>query len=152
MLPALGRRLRVVGAALPLVVACQAFDALAAYATFGPVAPSTAQSVTAGVLQPPTGLAARQGACANNRSTSVALSWTPSASAFAGGYAIWRAGGMSASYVMVGTAGGGSASGFTDTTVAFGTAYTYEVRALRSGWTSAPAGPVGITTLSKTCH
>jgi len=119
---------------------------------FGPSGATASEGVTAGVLQPPSGLAAAQGHCANNRSIEVVLSWTPSPSGFAAGYAIWRSGGLSSSYVMVGTAGGGSATGFTDTTVSFSTTYTYEVRALRAGWTSAPAGPVAITTLSKTCR
>jgi hypothetical protein len=145
--PSLGKSLLTVSVLLPFVGAYQP-----AWAAFGPTTPSGQQSVSAGVLQPPTGLAAAQGPCANNRSTAVALSWKASTSAFAAGYAVWRSGGGSAAYVMVGTAGGGSATGFTDTTVAFSTTYSYVVRAARAGWTSAAAGPVAITTLSKTCH
>jgi hypothetical protein len=146
-----GRRLVVLGLLWVLAAVSTAVGMQAAKADFVAVSVSASQPVASGVLERPTQLAAGQGPCVNNRSAAVALSWVPSASSFAAGYAIWRstAGGA---YQMVGTAGPGSATGWTDTTVAFSTSYAYEVTSLRDGWTSAPAGPVAITTHNRGCH
>ena len=144
MWPSPRRASLVLAAALVL---CGVGPALASFAG----GRSASQAVATGVLQPPTGLAAAVGKCVNNKSVEVRVSWTPSASSFATGYAVWRSDGPGAPMQQVGTAGGGSASAFTDTTVGFSGAYAYEVRALRNNWTSAAAGPVAVTTPAKNC-
>jgi hypothetical protein len=131
------------------IVVLSAAPALASFA--GP-APAASQRVSTAVLAPPTALAASNGPCKQNRSTSVALSWTPSPSGFATGYAIWRSDGPLLPFAMIGTASGASASDYLDTTVAFLGVYRYEVRALRNNWTSTASQDAVITTLSRTCH
>lgn len=139
-------------AVVVVVVAVAAAVAVAvpAWAAFS-LTSSAAQSVSTGTLAPPTGLSSANGLCAQGKSTSVELTWTPTVSEFATGYAVWRADGLGKRFDMVGTAGGRAAAGYTDTTVKFGTLYFYEVRALRNNWSSAGTEQVAITTLGKAC-
>lgn len=113
---------------------------------------SASQQVSTGTLAAPTQLAAAHGVCVQAKSTSVELSWTPTASQFATGYSIWRSSGPGMPFDMIGTAGGRTATGYTDTTVNFGTLYFYEVRSLRNNWSSAPTAAVSLLTRAKSCR
>lgn len=113
---------------------------------------SVSQQVSTGTLAAPTQLAAAHGVCVQAKSTSVILSWTPTASQFATGYSIWRSRGLGMPFDMIGTAAGRTAVGYTDTTVTFATLYFYEVRSLRNNWSSAPTAAVSLLTLAKSCR
>ena len=141
-------RTAAVGGLAAAIAVAAAVPALAAFADGS----SAAQQVSTGTLAAPTQLAAAQGVCVPGKSTAVDVSWTPTASAFATGYSVWRADGLGAPFQMIGTAGPRTATGYTDTTVKFGTLYFYEVRSLRNNWTSAPTAAVSLITLAKSCR
>lgn len=106
---------------------------------------SATQAVSAGTLAPPTGVAAAVASCQNNKFVSVQVTWTPSTSSFATGYEVLRDG------AVIGTAAGGTAASFTDTTVTWSTSYSYSVRAVRNYWRSSTTAPVAFTTPAKNC-
>lgn len=76
----------------------------------------------------------------------VTVSWTPSASAFAGGYDIRRSTTNGGPYTFLGHVNGGSTSSFTDTTVAVNRTYYYVVVTTAGQWLSVPTAQVTATT------
>lgn len=109
--------------ALVLTVAVPATTTLA---LFNATATSSG-SIAAGTLAPPTGLAAAGGAIAT-------LTWTPSVSASATGYDIYRSATSGSGYVLVSSVTPGTASTTTDSPGA-GTWY-YVVRTTFQSWAS----------------
>jgi hypothetical protein len=123
-----------------------------AAALFSGGAGPVSQSLAAGVLDPPTGLAATDGPCQKNKSVSVQLTWTPTASTFASGYEVLRADVLPGSpFVVIGTVAGQGSSAYLDTTVGFSVGYFYAVRSVRNAWTSAQTASVLVVTLARNC-
>ena len=129
--------------ALPVAVATA--SGWSSTTTGGPLA------VTSGVLAAPTGPDAAVGTCVKRSSVDVIVTWTPSVSSFADGYAILRATAKAGPYTSVGTAPGGTADSFDDTTTAFNTKYFYEVETTRDAWTSPLTSQVNVKTPRQSC-
>jgi hypothetical protein len=76
----------------------------------------------------------------------VNLSWTASISCSATApctYTVYRAA-ASGTYSLIGTTASQTVT-YTDSTVAAGTAYTYEIETVQAGANSAPSVPVAVT-------
>jgi hypothetical protein len=124
---AVARRRGPIAVALTIcVLALGCGAAPATVARFTDAAPSAA-TVTTDTLAPPTGLAAVGG-------TTVTLTWTRSADAYAGGYAVFRSATSGGAYTQVSVVTPGSAS-TTGDSPANGTWY-YVLRSTYQSWTS----------------
>jgi cellulose 1,4-beta-cellobiosidase len=117
--------------------------------TSGPVQGS--QTVSTGTLVAPTGLTAVNGACVNNTSWHVNLSWTATTSTIADGYEIFRSTTTGGPYTSLGTVNGRTTTTFVDTTPTFLTTYFYVVQAKRNLWRSPNSTQATVTTLKKNC-
>ena len=110
------------------------------------------QTVTAGVLAAPTGTAAGDGGCVRQSSWPVLVTWTPSSSAIADGYEIFRSETAGGPYTSVGTVAGQGTASFTDTTSAANTTYYFVVQATRNQWRSPNSNEATYTTLKRNCN
>ena len=108
---------------------------------------TASSSFTTTSLAAPTGLTATQGCLATIRS--VTLAWTPSASAFATGYTVFRKTGAG-SFSQLVTLPGRTTSGYVDTPLAASTTYTYYVQTTYQSWTAA-SGQASATTQGAVC-
>ncbi len=119
--------------------------------TFTSSAGPSGATYSSGTLGPPTAVAAANGACTVLTSTSVNLSWTATASAFADGYQVLRSTTSGSGYASVGSVSGRTTSSFTDTTPAFLTTYYYVVRSTRNTWRSGNSNEATVTTPTPLC-
>lgn len=116
-----------------------------AWATETSTASAAVQVATAS-LQPAQSVTATVN-CPNRAKGNVTVAWTPSPSAFTGGYVVSRATGSGAP-VQLATLPA-TATSYVDTTVTGSTTYTYTVTATYDSWTAAAsAAPV---TTAKRC-
>ena len=129
------------GLAGAAVMVTTAVPALASFVRLA----SESQSVTTGTLAAPTGLGVVEGPCQKGKSVSAQVTWTPTASAFATGYEVWRDG------AVIGTVSGQTSDSFLDTTVDWSTTYSYTVRAVRNYWSSTLPAAASFTTPAKSC-
>lgn len=95
--------------------------------------PNGSNAFSTDTLQPPTGLGASPGVNPGE----IALSWTASASAYAGGYDIYRSTTPGCCYALVTSVGGGATTSFTDTGLTSSTTYYYVLQTSYQSWTSA---------------
>ena len=137
------RRLLVLGCAVSAVLG----SASIAEAQFTSGSSAGSMSVATRTLNAPGSFGATA-TCVKNVSIGVDLSWT--ASNFATGYQIYRQTGGIGAYSLLASVGSGTTS-YTDSTVAFSTAYSYYVLATFQSWT-ASSSTSAATTLSKVCH
>jgi hypothetical protein len=133
-----------------LVLALAALCASTATAAFNS-SPAASHQISTGTLAAPTGLGAARGACVLLTSTAVNLTWTATTSPFAGGYEIRRATTNGGPYTSIGTVAGQATTTYTDSTVAFSTAYYYVVRASRNLWRSSNSNQATVTTQTIAC-
>jgi bacillopeptidase F len=112
---------------------------------------SASQTLATATLAPPTGTAAAQVSCKNNKPPQINVTWTPSASSFTSGYTIYRSTTDGSGYTQIGTTGS-SGTSFTDpsTTLAYNTTYYYVVDAAAQSW-SARSAQAQVTTLGSKC-
>ena len=100
-------------------------------ATFTGQALNPGNTFTADVLQPPTALSA-----SGSGADSISLSWTASASTYAGGYNIHRSLTSGSGYALVGSVVGRSTTSHLDSGLTCGTAYYYVLESYFQNWTS----------------
>lgn len=128
--------------------------ALAAAVTWGIGLPDRSQAVfvapegnasnafTTATLQAPTGLVAVAGPGAKK----ISLSWTASASLFAGGYDIWRSQTPGCCYAFVASVVGRLTTSHIDGGLAESTTYYHVLQASSQNWTSANSNEASATT------
>jgi hypothetical protein len=99
-------------------------------------------------LAPPTGLDARGRCSLLIVGPEVALSWSASASSYAGGYQILRSSAAGGPYTQVGSVNGRATVSYVDTQVSGGRTYHYVIKATHQSWTSADSNEASATTPS----
>jgi hypothetical protein len=134
-------RLLILGVVVAVVLATASMAA----ATFASSAGSGPMALSSATLNAPGGFTATANCVKPN--VSVSLSW--SSSNFASGYTIYRAA-AGGGYSAIASVGSGTTS-YTDSGVAYSTAYTYYVDATFQSWT-AQSSTASATTLSNKCH
>ena len=134
-----------------IAVAAALASAAAAFAVFD-ASTSAAGTISTATISPPTGPAAVQVSCKNNKPPQISISWTASPSSFTSGYAIYRSTTSGSGYTQAGTVNA-STTTFTDpsTSLAYTTTYYYVVDATYQSW-SARSSEAQVTTLSKLCN
>jgi len=132
------RNARPVALALCLL----ATGAVAAAAAFSSAA-SVAEGVASGSLAPPTGVAANCVALTNK----VTVSWTPTISPLARGYAVLRSTATGGPYSLIATVSGSASTSYTDTIGLLQTQY-YVVESTRDNWTSPISNQSGVHSIS----
>jgi hypothetical protein len=125
-------------AALAIAVALSALAAVTAPATLARFVDQDASSLSLSTdtLAPPTGLAV-------NGTMTAALSWTPSADAYAAGYEVFRSATSGSGYALVSTVTPGSATSTADSPGA-GTFY-YVLRSYFQNWRSVNSNEASVT-------
>lgn len=118
----------------------------AAHATAGDAAAVAQGPIGADTLLAPTGVAASGGCGGLGQGPRVVVSWTPTASAYATGYGIWRATASGGPYTKVADVAGGATSSWTDWSVSLGRTYWYRLQATYASWTSADSASASATT------
>jgi len=110
------------------------------------------QTISAASLAAPTGLTATATCTIGipNATVKVNLSWSQTSSTFADGYEILRAVGAGA-YSTLTTVAGRATTTYTDSSVGYSTTYSYEVKAKKNNWRSAPSSAATATTKSSLC-
>ena len=110
------------------------------------------QTISAASLVAPTGLAATPTCTLGipNATVTVNLSWNQTSSSFADGYEILRATGAGA-YSTLTTVSGRGTTTYTDSSVGYSATYSYEVKAKKNNWRSAPSAVASATTKSSLC-
>ena len=122
------RRLRRLGVALVAAAACLGAGAVAPSRALLSDGAASTVAVSAGTLEPPTGLAASGGPTAT-------LTWTPTVTSGAAGYEIWRTTTSGSGYALVGAVSPASASSGGDAPAVAGT-YYYVLRSVLESWRS----------------
>lgn len=112
---------------------------------------TSALTLRAATLEPPTSVAAALGACSSGVSDAVVLSWTPSITTAVAGYEILRATASAGPYALVAMVTGRTVDTYTDTPPAFETTYHYVLRSTKESWLSVETVPVLATTRSSQC-
>jgi hypothetical protein len=114
-----------------------------------------AQSLSTATLAAPTGVAAARGACTQRKpkQLTIVVSWTPTTSPQATGYAVLRGTASGGPFTQVGIVAGINTSSWTDATkqLAFGTTYYYVVEATVQSWSSPASTPGSVTTPNNRC-
>jgi signal peptidase len=118
----------------------------AARAAIGDAAAVSQGQITTDTLAAPTNVAAVGGCRSVILGPKVALTWTPTASAYATGYEVRRATSAGGPYTLVATLAGRSTASWTDTSVSAGTTYWYRLRSTYLSWSSADTPAVSATT------
>lgn len=136
-----------------VLVRAAALGGCALVAVAAPVSAAWLNSATASStwstssLAAPTGLTATQSCLLTVRS--ITLAWTPSTSAYATGYTVYRKAG-GGSFAAVATLAGRTTASWVDEPLASSTTYTYAVRTTYQSWT-ASSGEASATTQGAIC-
>jgi hypothetical protein len=102
---------------------------------------NTANTFTVGGLLPATGLSATP-----FDATTVDLSWTASATAYASGYTVLRSLVSGAGYAAIGSTVGHGSTSYTDLTAVTATTYYYVIQATYQSWTAVGSNEATATT------
>jgi hypothetical protein len=112
---------------------------------------SVGATITADVLDPPTGLICNGGitVCDAGLSSRPTLAWTATSDPYATGYLVFRSTTSGSGYTQIGTVSGRTTTTFTDTTngLVVASTYYYVVRAASASWTSVNSNQVAVTIL-----
>lgn len=113
---------------------------------------SSGNTVASGTLAPPAGATSVIGACVNNTAVAVDVSWTASASPFAGGYQILRGTKSTGPFTNIGSVTGRTTVTYRDWTVGFNKTVYYVVQSSTFSWLSPNSNVTTIRTPGTSCR